>query len=118
MTENMGHTSAGGRTGPATPGALRKSFRALDPRRLLGMLLLATRLGSAKARAALTFLLFLAVWLLLSIPDAIAATGTRASSFTYDPTSGLLLTETVEPNDAQLGVKTTYVYDAFGVSVR
>ena len=74
---------------------------------------MATRLGSGKARAALTFILFLAIWLLLSIPDAFAATVTRASSFTYG-TDGLLLTETVEPGDPQIGVKTTYVYDAFG----
>ncbi len=78
------------------------------------MLVMATRLGSGRARAALTFITFLVIWLLLSIPDAFAATVTRQSAFTYDATSGLLLTETVEPGDAQLGVKTTYVYDAFG----
>lgn len=78
------------------------------------MLLVATRLGSGRARAALTFIIFLVIWLLLSIPDAFAATATRQSAFTYDATSGLLLTETVEPNDPQTGVKTTYVYDTFG----
>ena len=78
------------------------------------MLVMATRLGSGRARATLTLIIFLAVWLLLSIPDAFAATVTRASSFTYDSASGLLLTETVEPSDPQTGVVTTYVYDAFG----
>lgn len=38
----------------------------------------------------------------------------RTSSFTYDPVSGLLLTETVEPTNPQLCVTTTYVYDSYG----
>ncbi|TDK59545.1 RHS repeat domain-containing protein, partial [Sapientia aquatica] len=38
----------------------------------------------------------------------------RSSSFTYDPVNGLLLTETVEPNNPQLCVLTTYLYDSFG----
>jgi RHS repeat-associated protein len=42
----------------------------------------------------------------------------RASSFGYDPVTGLLTTETVEPDDAtadlNLKLTTTYGYDAFG----
>lgn len=75
-------------------------LRRLAPRRYLGMLVVATRLGSGRARAALSFILFLVIWLLLSVPDAFGATVTRSSSFTYDAASGLLLTETVEPGDA------------------
>ncbi len=49
---------------------------------------------------------------------ASAATGkstlTRASSFTYHGTTGLLETETVEPGDNTLKLTTTYGYDAFG----
>ncbi len=42
------------------------------------------------------------------------STLTRTSSFTYHGTSGLLLTETVEPGDSTLALTTTYVHDAFG----
>ncbi|WP_300754620.1 RHS repeat-associated core domain-containing protein [Janthinobacterium sp.] len=38
----------------------------------------------------------------------------RSSSFEYDPASGLLTSETVEPDNPALCVKTTYEYDAFG----
>lgn len=38
----------------------------------------------------------------------------RTSAFTYDPATGLLLTETIEPDNPQLCVQTTYVYDAYG----
>ncbi len=38
----------------------------------------------------------------------------RSSSFEYDATSGLLTSETVEPNNVALCVKTTYQYDAYG----
>src|SRR5690606_26719779 len=41
-------------------------------------------------------------------------TQVRTSSFTYDPITGLLLTETVQPGDAVLGLTTTYGYDQFG----
>ena len=49
---------------PAPSPALISRRRAHDPRRLLIMLMMATRCGSARARAALTFIIFLAVWLL------------------------------------------------------
>ncbi len=41
-------------------------------------------------------------------------TQTRASSFTYGLTSGLLKTETIEPNHATLRLTTTHGYDTFG----
>ena len=39
---------------------------------------------------------------------------TRTVSYEYDPASGLLTKEIVEPFDAQLKVTTTYGYDAYG----
>jgi RHS repeat-associated protein len=40
---------------------------------------------------------------------------TRHSSYSYDPTSGLMITEIVEPNDTgTLRLETDYTYDAFG----
>jgi RHS repeat-associated protein len=39
---------------------------------------------------------------------------TRTSSFAYDPASGLLTQEVVEPNTTALRLETDYVYDAFG----
>jgi YD repeat-containing protein len=40
-------------------------------------------------------------------------TATRSSSFTYNA-QGLLLTETIEPNDPQSCLVTTYGYDGYG----
>ena len=48
---------------------------------------------------------------------ALAASGTRSSSFAYDTTSGLLTQEVVEPNTPALRLQTDYVYDAFGNKV-
>jgi RHS repeat-associated protein len=39
---------------------------------------------------------------------------TRTSSFTYNPTTGLLVTETVEPTNPQSCVVTTHGYDVYG----
>lgn len=39
---------------------------------------------------------------------------TRISAFTYDPDTGLLLSETVEPGNPDLCVSTTYTYDRYG----
>jgi YD repeat-containing protein len=39
---------------------------------------------------------------------------THTSSFVYDPASGLLTQEVVEPNTTALRLETDYVYDAFG----
>ena len=38
----------------------------------------------------------------------------RTSAFEYDPVTGLLTSETVEPDNPQLCVKTTYLYDDYG----
>jgi RHS repeat-associated protein len=46
--------------------------------------------------------------------DALAATQTRASAFDYDPVSGLLTKEIIEPDDPNLCQVTTYTYDSFG----
>lgn len=43
-----------------------------------------------------------------------AATATRTSAFEYDPATGLLSKEIVEPNNSNLCVVTTYGYDSFG----
>ena len=48
---------------------------------------------------------------------AFAGTGTRTSSFAYDPTSGLLTQEVVEPGTPSLRLETDYSYDAFGNKV-
>lgn len=42
------------------------------------------------------------------------ATATRTSSFTYDANTGLLLSETVEPNNASLCLTTNYTHDTYG----
>lgn len=39
---------------------------------------------------------------------------TRASSFEYDPTTGLLTAETIEPDNIALCVRTSYGMDAYG----
>ncbi len=51
--------------------------------------------------------------LLIALP-AQAATATRTSSFAYDPSSGLLTKEIIEPGNAQLCLVTEYAYDTFG----
>ena len=45
---------------------------------------------------------------------ATAATLTRTSAFTYDPGSGLLLKEIIEPDDSSLCLVTEYQYDTYG----
>lgn len=41
-------------------------------------------------------------------------TATRVSSFTYESGTGLIKSETVEPDNAVLAVTTSYTYDAYG----
>jgi RHS repeat-associated protein len=51
----------------------------------------------------------------LAIGTACAATATRTSSFEYDPATGLLTREIIEPDSPQLRLETTYAYDdAYG----
>ena len=52
------------------------------------------------------------------LPTGSASTSaTRSSSFAYDPGSGLLTQEVVEPNTSVLRLETDYVYDADGHKV-
>ncbi len=51
--------------------------------------------------------------LVLAVPS-IAGTLTRTSAFEYDPVSGLLTKEIIEPGDPNLCLVTTYGYDAYG----
>ena len=46
-----------------------------------------------------------------------AETGTRVSSWTYDATTGLMASETVEPDQTQMRLDTAYTYDDFGNKV-
>lgn len=47
-------------------------------------------------------------------PPAAAEVGTRVSAWTYDPASGLMNSEIVEPDETQMRLDTVYTYDAFG----
>ena len=51
--------------------------------------------------------------LLSLVTPAHADTVTRTVSYTYDPSTGLLLTETVEPGSTQC-VQTEYQHDGYG----
>ncbi len=51
--------------------------------------------------------------LLISLPVH-AVTATRSSSFVYDPASGLLTKEIIEPGNSALCLVTEYTYDAYG----
>jgi len=57
--------------------------------------------------------LLLSLILVLSLP-AWGAQATRTSAFEYDPATGLLTKETIEPDQPQMRLDTTYAYDAFG----
>ena len=67
------------------------------------------------------YLLVLILSVLPSLAQAQVPTSpynySRSSSFTYDPNTGLLLSETVEPNNPNLCVTTTYTYDSYGNKV-
>jgi RHS repeat-associated protein len=58
-------------------------------------------------------LLSVSLLLLFSQPS-LALTSTRASAFEYDPVSGLLTKEIIEPDDPNLCLVTTYLYDGSG----
>ncbi len=55
--------------------------------------------------------------LVLAVPS-IAGTLTRTLAVEYDPTSGLLIREIIEPDNSALCVVTTYLYDAYGNRTR
>lgn len=69
-------------------------------------------LGAAKLTHRLGLLGLVAVLGLAG--NVLAASATRSSSFDYDPVSGLLIKEVVEPGDSNLCLVTTYTYDSFG----
>jgi YD repeat-containing protein len=61
---------------------------------------------------------FLPVALLsLLATSAFADTATRTSAFEYDASTGLLVKEIIEPDNAALCLVTTYTYDAYGNKV-
>jgi len=51
---------------------------------------------------------------LFVLPAHAVQTAVRVSSFTYETTTGLIKSETVEPDDAALAVTTSYTYDSYG----
>ncbi len=55
-----------------------------------------------------------AVFALVFAVPCFAGTQTRTSAFEYDPTSGLLIREVIEPGNSALCLVTTYVLDAYG----
>jgi len=65
-----------------------------------------------RARMQLTVLSL--VGLLATSAPTWAASATRTSGFEYDPISGLLTKESVEPDQPELRLDTAYTYDAFG----
>jgi YD repeat-containing protein len=56
----------------------------------------------------------LALVLLAAAASVLAGSQTRTSGFDYDPATGLLVKEIIEPDDPNLCLVTTYTYDAFG----
>lgn len=57
---------------------------------------------------------FAACILIVGAFNAQAATQTRTAAFEYDPVSGLLTKEIVEPDNSNLCLVTTYTYDTYG----
>lgn len=73
------------------------------------------RTGKAAAARVTSQLLVAIVAMLATVSlTAHAASATRTSAFEYDPTSGLLVKEIVEPGNSVDCLVTTYVYDGFG----
>lgn len=66
-----------------------------------------------RARQHSVLSLPLAGFILLSA-SAFAAQQTRSSAFEYDPATGLITKEIVEPGQTQLKLETTYTLDAYG----
>lgn len=85
-----------------------KTGRVSQPRAKAGWLS-----GAWLSGTGLSIALLLALPLTALPSVAQAATQTRTSSWTYDA-AGMIATETIEPDDAQFTLTTTYTYDAFG----
>jgi YD repeat-containing protein len=72
-------------------------------------------MNQMQRRATRTLAAAIAVCGLMGVgPSWATSSGTRTSSFAYDPATGLLTQEVVEPNTSSLRLETDYVYDAFG----
>jgi YD repeat-containing protein len=56
----------------------------------------------------------LLVFLVLAYGNAFADSATRTSAFEYDPATGLLTKEIIEPDNPQLCLATAYQYDNYG----
>lgn len=76
-----------------------RNFNMTAIRHLFGALALLAVCGGAGAQ---------------SVIPADPSSFSRSSAFEYDPDNGMLLSETVEPNNPALCVKTVYTYDAYG----
>jgi RHS repeat-associated protein len=72
-----------------------------------------THIADQQHRTTLLTSLF-ALIIFTHLQPGYADTQTRASAFEYDPVSGLLTKEIIEPDDPNLCLVTTYTYDAFG----
>ncbi len=83
-------------------------------RRFLTLYILQLRMGSLSARLIFTAVTAFVFWALLSVPDAFSASVTRTTSFAYDPATGLLVSETIEPSDPSVSITKTYQHDLFG----
>lgn len=68
-------------------------------------------MNTAKQAAGLALGLLLGM---AALPAQAVQTATRVSSFTYESGTGLIKSETVEPDTATLAVTTSYTYDAYG----
>ena len=66
------------------------------------------------SRLSQSLIVVLLALIVFSTHAAHALTGTRNSSFEYDPNTGLLTKEIVEPGDPVHELVKTYTYDAFG----
>lgn len=69
------------------------------------------------SRLSLQLLALLAVFGLTTIvpvAPASAASATRTASFAYDPATGLLIQEVIEPDTPALRLQTDYTYDGYG----
>lgn len=65
-------------------------------------------------RALIGSLLVASAWLLMAQPVLAASQIIRSSSFDYEPSSGLLIKEIVEPSTPDLCVVTSYTLDPYG----
>ncbi len=61
-----------------------------------------------------SYIRFLWFVLALAASGVLAATQTRTSAFEYDPATGLLVKEIIEPDNPALCLVKVYTYDAFG----